>query len=746
MPARCSVLATCDQWARAHHVGTAVDGAPGAVTLSWHEPDDGARPEGDACPARGLAMDRLCRVYRLGRRAIERLVVGPTRGGLDYVGLRDPVVIMGGEGGYRPATVDFRPAPEPELVDATGIAVDADDRLFVSDRGRRHLAVIDLWNQRTLRVIGTAVPGAPDRHPMGLAAGGQVVLAVLRRPAGLLRLTATRGPEEVALPGTGSVPPGSEPSRVAVLPDGAPVVLWHAPDGAGWLGAGDRPPERVGAASDIAVDLEGTLVVAPCAGGAAALRRLVPTASGWTRALPLDASGYDGSGIVATADGRIGYWTIAGFRLAVRGRVRYARDGVCVTYRLDAGVPRNRWGRVVLDVCLPPGTDCRIATVTTDDEFDTAVAPAPALPAACEPADPSATPALPPRELMVTAGEVVAPLHRRRDAPTPWWRPAPGDQVDVFEAPVLAPPGRFLWVTLSLRGDGRTTPVIRELRVEHQAHDLLRRLPVVFTEDEPEPSFLHRYLAMFEALLRDLDLRSACRDLLIDPASTPIEALDWLASFVGLVLDDRWHEVARRRLVAEIVPLYRRRGTVWALSRYIELFLAGAGADEQSRPGVAPVIVEHFRLRGVGPVLGGDPQLSSRAVVGTGFRIGGEIGSLRDRPLDPDDDRASALAASAHRFSVLVTRPLGIEQEAAVRHILDTERPAHTGYELCTVDAGMRVGDGLHLGLSSVVGPTGAFDPAITGTSLLGRGTLLGGPTTGLAVEAARLGTTSRVG
>jgi hypothetical protein len=333
---RCSLVATCDQWVRASHHDTAVAGAPGAVTLSWQEPgnDDAPTPDGTCAPARGLAVDRLCRVYRLGSRTIERLVVGPTRDGVDYAALPDSVVILGHPGGQRPVGAEFRPAPEPELLDATGIAVDADDRLFVADRGRRQLAVIDLWSRRTLRVVGTAVPGAPDRHPLGLAADGRVVWAVVRQPAGLLRLTASRGPQEVELPGTGDVPPGSLPSRVAVLPGGEPVMLWHAPDGVGWLAAGRRPPERVGVATDIAVDAEGAVVVAPCPGGVAVLRRLVPTASGWIRALPLDARGDDGSGLVATADGRIGYWTVAGFRLAVRGRVRYARDGVCVTYRL----------------------------------------------------------------------------------------------------------------------------------------------------------------------------------------------------------------------------------------------------------------------------------------------------------------------------------------------------------------------------------------------------------------------------
>jgi phage tail-like protein len=737
---RSSLVATCDQWARATHAGTAVDGGPGALTLSWHEPDDPGPGEGTACPARGLAVDRLCRVYRLLAHQVERLVVGSTAGGLDYLQLPEPVALLGAG----------------DLVDAAGISVDGDDRLFLADRARRHIAVLDLWSRRTLRVIGLATPAAPQRHPMGLAAAGRVVYAVTRAPAGLLRLSATRGPEAVALPaGVGDLPPGSLPSRVAVLAGGTPVMLWHAPDGAGWIVAGGRPGRRVGAASDITVDAGGVLVVAPCPAPdptdptdpsrRVSLHRLVPTATGWTRTLPLDAVGYDGSGIVATADGRIGYWSARGFRLAVGGSVTYEREGVCVTYRLDADVPRNRWGRIVIDGCLPGGTDCRVATVTADDEFATAIGHQPALPAACEPSDPAASPTLPPAELAVAAATVIAPLHRRRDPTTPWWRAA-GD-VEVFEAPVTAPPGRFLWVTLRLLGDGRATPVIHQLRVEKDAHDLLRRLPAIYADDGPDPSFLHRYLATFDGLLHDLDLRSSCRDLLVDPASAPAEVLGWLASFMGLVLDDRWAEPARRRLVAEIASLYRRRGTVWALGRYIELFLAGDDADDQSRPGVAPVIVEHFRLRGAGgPVLGGDPAGSSRSVLGAGFRVGGEVGSVEDAPLDPGDDRASAFASHAHRFSVLVPRPLNEQDEAAVRHILDTERPAHTDYELCTVDAGMRAGDGLHLGLSSIVGPTGGFAPAITDASLLGRDTILGGATTGIAVEAGRLGATTRVG
>src|SRR5690606_5020962 len=106
----------------------------------------------------------------------------------------------------------------------------------------------------------------------------------------------------------------------------------------------------------------------------------------------------------------------------------------------------------------------------------------------------------------------------------------------------------------------------------------------------------------------------------------------------------------------------------------------------------------------------------------------------------------AAYATHAHRFSVLVPAPLTAEQEAVVRHVLDTERPAHTAYELCTLESGMRVGRGLHLGLSSTIGRTGEFEPAIADRTAVGGGAILGGRRTGVAVEASRLDVTARVG
>ncbi|GAA3650857.1 phage tail protein [Nocardioides ginsengisoli] len=651
-----------DAWQRCVLTDTSVDGT-GALTLAWSVAPAPPSPPG-GCTARGLAVDRMCRIHRLVDGVVERLVVGPTDRGLDYARLPEPTLFLGGTPAPVVSRGDFVAATSAPLLDPVGIAIDGQDRMFLADGAARAVIVIDLWGRRVLRRI--QLHGVAS----GLAARGGLVYAALG-PAGLVRFSALGEPTDVPL----TLPPGAVARRVAVLDDGTPVVLATDAAGESWLVADGRPPLAVGGASDLLVDPDGVVVVAPCAvgpGESALLRRFVPGPADWRPEHPLDATGYDGGGICVTGDGRIGYFTAAGFRLAARVRVTYALRGGCATYRLDSGTPRNRWGRVLIEASVPDGTALSIATATAEE--------------------PDAAP------LVFHPGNAIEPLHRRPDPVTPWWQ---GDSCyATFEAPAMAPPGRYLWVTVALTGNERRTPRVHELRVEHTAHHLMRRLPGVFSADPAQADFLQRYLATVDGVLHDLDLRARCRDILLDPHGTPAEALDWLASFLGLVLDDRWAEAARRQLVAEIAPLYRMRGTLGALGRYLQLYLAGERAGDPAAALPMPVILEHFRLRGL----------------------------------------SASYAGHAHRFTVLVPMPLSAEAEDVVRHVLDTERPAHTAYDLCTVEAGLRIGHGAHLGLSTMIGPTGAFERAVAGQTVLGRRSILGPPTLPLLGPLTRVG------
>jgi hypothetical protein len=121
-------------------------------------------------------------------------------------------------------------------------------------------------------------------------------------------------------------------------------------------------------------------------------------------------------------------------------------------------------------------------------------------------------------------------------------------------------------------------------------------------------------------------------------------------------------------------------------------------------------------------------------VLGAGLRLGGAT--------DPGETDADAPDRFAHRFSVMIPAALDTEQLALVRDLLAVHRPAHTDADVCTVDAGSRVGVGLHLELTSVIGRGAAFTPLRLDGSVIGRDAVVGGgPATGIRAGGSNIGT-----
>jgi phage tail-like protein len=281
------------------------------------------------------------------------------------------------------------------------------------------------------------------------------------------------------------------------------------------------------------------------------------------------------------------------------------------------------------------------------------------------------------------------------------------------------------------------------LRAEYPAHDYLRRIPQTFSRDEAVASFLRRYLATFEGVLGEFEGKADARHTLLDPSSAPAEILPWLASFLGLVLDERMArapraggrlEDVRRTLIAEVTWLFRFRGTIAGLRRFIEIYL-----------GTQTIIIEKFRLRGLGDaVLGESAGLISSSIVGAGFRVGGAVGEEDLQLLDPPGE--DSFATHAHRFALIIPASLTSEQTEVVDWILELHRPAHTLVQVCTAAAGMRVGSGLHVELTSIIGRSDGFTQWQLGDGRLGRGMIVGKPETGTTIGNNRLGKDSRVG
>ncbi|WP_143263968.1 phage tail protein I [Amycolatopsis kentuckyensis] len=574
---------------------------------------------------------------------------------------------------------------------ARALAADSDDHLFVLDGGDGRVAVLDLADGHQMRTVTF-----PHR-PVDLAGTGGRSIYVLTgsRSAPLHRLDAIGRPEVQALEpaatellGAGTIPPGARPARIAVAPDGA---VWLLFDDSRLLrvrpGADPAHPGllRVPGTLDLEFTGDGLLVLAGPPGD-----RLLTWSSGTLGVLR--ARGYDGRGLVRTPDGRIGYLSAAGFRIAVPRRVAYRTGGSVTTPYLD-GLDFGRvWGRIFVEACVPPDTTLTCATSTTDD--------------------PSALPPAP--------TTVWRPLHRRETGRELAWAPFPaGDRYEVYEAPVAAPPGRHLVVWLRLTGTGVTTPRVRALRAELPGRDLITKLPRTYRRDPVAADLLRRFLAIIDGQFGEIESRAVQRDLLLDPGGAPAELLPWLASLVGLTLDTRWPEAARRTVLTEAMPLYRQRGTVPGLRRMLEIYL-----------GRAVVILESFRLRGRAAAIGGADDVPGEfdAVLGAGWRVAGGPA--------PSPAVAVPERAAAHRFTVLLTTTPDDEQLAVVRDLLDLHRPAHTLIEVCSLGGGMRVGLGLHVEISSVVGPGSGFGRLRAGDRL-GDDRLLGRGRTGLRVGGA---------
>lgn len=118
----------------------------------------------------------------------------------------------------------------------------------------------------------------------------------------------------------------------------------------------------------------------------------------------------------------------------------------------------------------------------------------------------------------------------------------------------------------------------------------LTHLPAIFRRDP----FIGRFLLAFERILsglrppepddpipgqRGLEAEIERIPTYFDPAPdttsldrTPAEFLPWLAGWVALSLRQDWAEEEKRRFLAQIVSLYRWRGTQHGLQRILETY------------------------------------------------------------------------------------------------------------------------------------------------------------------------------
>jgi phage tail-like protein len=80
---------------------------------------------------------------------------------------------------------------------------------------------------------------------------------------------------------------------------------------------------------------------------------------------------------------------------------------------------------------------------------------------------------------------------------------------------------------------------------------------------------------LFESFWKPISQQIDQMDVYFDPRLTPPEFVPWLASWLGLHVDELLPLVRVRKLLRNAMMLFQRRGTFQALKTYLEVFTAG---------------------------------------------------------------------------------------------------------------------------------------------------------------------------
>jgi len=329
--------------------------------------------------------------------------------------------------------------------------------------------------------------------------------------------------------------------------------------------------------------------------------------------------------------------------LLLRLPQRFEECGTFVSAALDAGSPGVTWHKITIDADLPPGTWLKIQTVTSDKVEDLK--------------DPNA---LPP-------GISFAPFE---DVTSCAVKPiAPSDVPDRL---VFSPPGRYLRLRLVLGSDGTATPSVRAVRVFHPRVSYLDLLPRLYRRDPDSALFLEHFLALFEHVFTEVEDRYELFSRELDPQAAPADVLAWLACLIDLCFDPSWPLSRRRALVVAAVDLYKIRGTVKGIERYVEIYT-----------GIQPIVIESFLERPYQP-----PFLGRY-----GHVLGCATSLAPPARVWPAEELL--ILRAAHRFTVLVPLPDECDQSVllpVIERIVETNKPAHTVHTLRAQSLEAKVG------------------------------------------------------
>lgn len=400
--------------------------------------------------------------------------------------------------------------------------------------------------------------------------------------------------------------------------------------------------------------------------------------------------------------------------LLLKTAVLYEDTGTYYSDFLDSDIYNCQWDRILLSANIVPGTSITVATFTSEN--------------------------------FRTQEEIQSPSLAER-----WQTNVVNNQVGdaAWDCLILSQPGRYLWLRLTLTGEGTTTPTIQQIKVYFPRLSSLQYLPTTYSEDPDSRDFLDRFLSIFDTMRGKISQQITDIASLFDPASAPIaplgqpqkqDFLTWLASWIGLTVDRHWPDEKKRQLVRQAYQLYRLRGTPEGLRQHIRLYM-----------GTEPYILEHFKLRRWlfldGARLGDQSTLWGKRIMDR-LQLDGQaqIGSFQ--LIDSGDPLRDPFYRDAHQFTIfLPMRPAQLQndptQQQTLQRIIEMAKPAHTQGYLQLVQPRFRIGIQSLIGLDTVIGRYP--DSTVAGENRLGYETVLG-PSSNDKPPTMSIGKRSRIG
>jgi phage tail-like protein len=635
-----------------------------------------------------------------------------------------------------------------QLHNPHGIAISGRNNLYVADTGNmrvqvfslRDLALRSVWGPIVVTQtangyeIGTAVPTvqAPGTTcgstrvyqsgtwlPWDVAVAPDQSICVSDYANGLIHYFDASGCWRFASNGANSGQPALvKPTRIAVdmsgrvyvIQEGAHSVVVLDNEGK-FLDTVEQPQEITGDFFPIAVavDMNGNLCLSDC------LTRKVyfyqPVGDGsWCPTRCCGSSQAFAASIVFNRSGAPVLADGAQCVYQMEPVSAYPTSGNYISGPLDSRTYQCVWHRVLLNGSVPLGAAVRVDTFTSE------------------------------------AAKSIAEIE---SLPTSRWSTGLVDTDGSnceWDCLVLSVPGRYLWLKLTLTGDGAETPSIDRIRVYYPRASSLKYLPPVYSADAVSADFLDRFLSIFDTIRGTISERITFVARYFDPMATPAnprnvggtDFLSYLGSWIGMSLESNWPVHRRRELVRQAHRLYALRGTPAGLRLAIELYA-----------GVKPTILEMFRLRRwliVNQSTLGDCSTVFGAEVMQRLQVGSnsQIGSFR--LIDYGDPKMDMFNEYANQFLVIVPRWAGASDSdlASLQQIVQMAQPAHTQATLQWAEPKMRVGIQCFVGVDTFVGkyPVGALE----GQGTLGYNTVLGNPGDEKQRPGTHVGRNARVG